>query len=356
MSYGIKQLVDISKVLFGDVKLISFDEPTSSLSDAEVKVLFEIIADLKKKGITILYISHKMSEIFSICDRATILRDGKFINTVEMSKVTRDEIIHDMVGRDVSLFAQRTIPSQCQKDAVTLEVEHLSGEMFKDVSFQLHKGEILGFFGLVGAGRTEVMRGIYGADKTLGGTVRLNGKEIRCKSPHDAIKAGIALISENRKEEGIVPNLNNMDNMALPCLDKFRSAMLIDTHKKYDNAKDKGGKVGLRPNDPAFMTVSLSGGNAQKVILARWMSTDATVMIFDEPTKGIDIGAKADIYHLMEQMTQEGISIIMISSELTEVMGMSDRILVMREGRITAELDRAQFGEETILNYAVEGE
>ena len=349
-------MVAIAKALDGDVKLISFDEPTSSLSDAEVKVLFEIIADLKKKGITILYISHKMSEIFSICDRATILRDGKFINTVEMSKVTRDEIIHDMVGRDVSLFAQRTIPSQCQKDAVTLEVEHLSGEMFKDVSFQLHKGEILGFFGLVGAGRTEVMRGIYGADKTLGGTVRLNGKEIRCKSPHDAIKAGIALISENRKEEGIVPNLNNMDNMALPCLDKFRSAMLIDTHKKYDNAKDKGGKVGLRPNDPALMTVSLSGGNAQKVILARWMSTDATVMIFDEPTKGIDIGAKADIYHLMEQMTQEGISIIMISSELTEVMGMSDRILVMREGRITAELDRAQFGEETILNYAVEGE
>ena len=356
LSTGQKQMVAIAKALDGDVKLISFDEPTSSLSDAEVKVLFEIIADLKKKGITILYISHKMSEIFSICDRATILRDGKFINTVEMSKVTRDEIIHDMVGRDVSLFAQRTIPSQCQKDAVTLEVEHLSGEMFKDVSFQLHKGEILGFFGLVGAGRTEVMRGIYGADKTLGGTVRLNGKEIRCKSPHDAIKAGIALISENRKEEGIVPNLNNMDNMALPCLDKFRSAMLIDTHKKYDNAKDKGGKVGLRPNDPAFMTVSLSGGNAQKVILARWMSTDATVMIFDEPTKGIDIGTKADIYHLMEQMTQEGISIIMISSELTEVMGMSDRILVMREGRITAELDRAQFGEETILNYAVEGE
>ena len=356
LSTGQKQMVAIAKALDGNVKLISFDEPTSSLSDAEVKVLFDIIADLKKSGITILYISHKMSEIFSICDRATILRDGKFINTVQMRSTTRDEIIHDMVGRDVSLFAQRTIPSQCQKDKVTLEVENLSGEMFHNVSFQLHKGEILGFFGLVGAGRTEVMRGIYGADKVTGGTVRLNGKTLKCSSPHDAIKAGIALISENRKEEGIVPNLNNMDNMALPCLDKFRSAMLINTHKKYENAKDKGGKVGLRPNDPEFMTMSLSGGNAQKVILARWMSTDATVMIFDEPTKGIDIGAKADIYHLMEQMAQEGMSIIMISSELTEVMGMSDRILVMRDGRLTAEIERGQFSEENILNYAVEGE
>lgn len=355
LSTGQKQMVSIAKALDGDVKLISFDEPTSSLSDAETKVLFDIIADLKAKGITILYISHRMNEIFSICDRATILRDGKFINTVEMKNVTRDQIIHDMVGRDVSLFAKRTIPCQAQMDQVTLEVENLSGEMFQDVSFQLHKGEILGFFGLVGAGRTEVMRAIYGADPVKSGTVRLHGKPLKCAEPRDAIKAGIALISENRKEEGIVPNLNNMDNMSLPCLEKFSDLGFTNTHKKYDNAVDKGGRVGLKPNDPNFMTMSLSGGNAQKVILARWMSTDATVMIFDEPTKGIDIGAKADIYHLIEEMAQNGMSIIMISSELSEIMGMSDRVLVMHEGHLTAEVQREQFTEENILNFAVGG-
>lgn len=356
LSTGQKQMVSIAKALEVNAKLISFDEPTSSLSDTEVSVLFNIIQDLKKKGITILYISHKMSEIFSMCDRATVLRDGKFIDTLQMDTVTRDEVIHAMVGRDVSLFAQRTIPSQCQMDQVTLDVEHLSGSMFHDVSFQLHKGEILGFFGLVGAGRTEVMRAIYGADKKTAGTVRLNGKTIAPQSPNDAIREGIALISENRKEEGIVPNLSNKDNMSLACLDKFKKGLLISEKKKFTNAKKQGQAVGLKPNDPEFMTVSLSGGNAQKVILARWMSTDAKVMIFDEPTKGIDIGAKADIYQLMEKMAQEGMSIIMVSSELTEVMGMSDRILVMREGYITAELDREQFSEENILNFAVEGE
>ncbi|MDO4548305.1 MAG: sugar ABC transporter ATP-binding protein [Clostridia bacterium] len=356
LSTGQKQMVAIAKALEIDAKIISFDEPTSSLSDAEVKILFEIIRELKQKGITILYISHKMSEIFALCDRATVLRDGKYIDTLQMNDVTRDEIIHAMVGRDISMFAQRTLECQAQMDEVTLEVKHLSGEAFKDVSFQLHKGEILGFFGLVGAGRTEVMRAVYGADKITQGSVILNGKPIDPASPNDAIREGIALISENRKEQGIVPNLNNMDNMALPCLDKFRSGALINDHKKYLNAKDKGGKVGLRPNDPRFMTVSLSGGNAQKVILARWMSTDAKIMIFDEPTKGIDIGAKADIYQLMEKMAENGISIIMVSSELTEVMGMSDRIIVMREGRVTAEIDRDQFTEEGILNFAVEGE
>lgn len=356
LSTGQKQMVAIAKALEVNAKLISFDEPTSSLSDTEVSILFDIIRDLKKKGITILYISHKMSEIFSICDRATVLRDGKYIDTLRMDTATRDEIIHAMVGRDVALFAKRTIASQCQRDKVTLEVEHLSGTAFHDVSFQLHKGEILGFFGLVGAGRTEVVRTIYGADKKTSGTIRLNGKKINPTSPYDAIQAGIALISENRKEEGIVPNLSNKDNMSLPCLDKFRSGFLISEGKKFKNAKTQGQAVGLKPNDPEFMTVSLSGGNAQKVILARWMSNDAEIMIFDEPTKGIDIGSKAEIYQLMEKMAQKGMSIIMVSSELTEVMGMSDRILVMRDGYITAELDRKQFSEENILSYAVEGE
>ena len=295
-----------------------------------------------------------MNEIFRMCDRATVLRDGKFIRTIEMDKTTRDEVIQAMVGRDISLFAKRTMPCQKKGDVPVLKVEDITGEAFSNISFELYPGEILGFFGLVGAGRTEVMRAVFGADPYSSGKVILNGKEIHCKSPHDAIEQGIALISENRKEEGIMPNFDNMDNIALASLKKYMSGIVINEGKKNKNAKEKGALVGLKPNDPSFMTVSLSGGNAQKVILARWMSTDAYVMIFDEPTKGIDIGAKADIYLLMEKMAAEGIAIIMVSSELTEVMGMSDRILVMCDGAITGELSKNEFSEESILSYTVE--
>ena len=340
LSTGQKQMVSIAKALEVNATVISFDEPTASLSDKEVETLFGIIHDLKEKGITILYISHKMNEIFQMCDRATVLRDGKYIKTIEMAKTTRDEVIQAMVGRDISLFAKRTMPCQKKGTEPVLRVDGLCSDLFNQISFDLYAGEILGFFGLVGAGRTEVMRAIFGADPYTKGSVILNGKEIHCKSPHEAIERGIALISENRKEEGILPNFDNKDNISLASLKKYMSGIVINDNKKKQNALEKGKQVGLKPNDPAFMTVSLSGGNAQKVILARWMSTDATVMIFDEPTKGIDIGAKADIYLLMEKMAEQGVAIIMVSSELTEVMGMSDRIIVMRDGEITGELDK----------------
>ena len=355
LSTGQKQMVSIAKALEVNATVISFDEPTASLSDKEVETLFGIINDLKEKGITILYISHKMNEIFQMCDRATVLRDGKYIKTIEMAKTTRDEVIQAMVGRDISLFAKRTMPCQKKGTEPVLCVDGLCSDLFNQISFNLYAGEILGFFGLVGAGRTEVMRAIFGADPYTKGSVRLNGKEIHCKSPHEAIERGIALISENRKEEGILPNFDNKDNISLASLKKYMSGIVINDNKKKQNALEKGKQVGLKPNDPAFMTVSLSGGNAQKVILARWMSTDATVMIFDEPTKGIDIGAKADIYLLMEKMAEQGVAIIMVSSELTEVMGMSDRIIVMRDGEITGELAKEEFSEQNILNYTVEG-
>ena len=355
LSTGQKQMVSIAKALEVNATVISFDEPTASLSDKEVETLFGIINDLKEKGITILYISHKMNEIFQMCDRATVLRDGKYIKTIEMAKTTRDEVIQAMVGRDISLFAKRTMPCQKKGTEPVLCVDGLCSDLFNQISFNLYAGEILGFFGLVGAGRTEVMRAIFGADPYTKGSVILNGKEIHCKSPHEAIERGIALISENRKEEGILPNFDNKDNISLASLKKYMSGIVINDNKKKQNALEKGKQVGLKPNDPAFMTVSLSGGNAQKVILARWMSTDATVMIFDEPTKGIDIGAKADIYLLMEKMAEQGVAIIMVSSELTEVMGMSDRIIVMRDGEITGELAKEEFSEQNILNYTVEG-
>ena len=355
LSTGQKQMVSIAKALEVNATVISFDEPTASLSDKEVETLFGIIHDLKEKGITILYISHKMNEIFQMCDRATVLRDGKYIKTIEMAKTTRDEVIQAMVGRDISLFAKRTMPCQKKGTEPVLRVDGLCSDLFNQISFDLYAGEILGFFGLVGAGRTEVMRAIFGADPYTKGSVILNGKEIHCKSPHEAIERGIALISENRKEEGILPNFDNKDNISLASLKKYMSGIVINDNKKKQNALEKGKQVGLKPNDPAFMTVSLSGGNAQKVILARWMSTDATVMIFDEPTKGIDIGAKADIYLLMEKMAEQGVAIIMVSSELTEAMGMSDRIIVMRDGEITGELAKEEFSEQNILNYTVEG-
>lgn len=356
LSTGKKQMVQIAKALYLNAKVISFDEPTSSLSNTEVRTLFKIIEDLRAQGITVLYISHKMDEIFEICDRATVLRDGKYVTTLDLAGATEEDLVQSMVGRDVSMFAQRVKPSPANRSRVVLEAEGLTGEKgFRDISFSLHQGEILGFFGLVGAMRTETMRGIFGADRLTGGTVRHNGKPVSCASPFAAVREGIGLIPENRKEEGFVSNLTNGDNIALACLKRFQGRMFVNPKKKYDNAKRIGGRVGLVPNDPEFMTAFLSGGNAQKVILAKWLSTDVDVLILDEPTKGIDIGAKAEIYKLMEEMLEEGKSIILISSELTEVMGMSDRIIVMREGRIAGELDRPEFAEERIIALAVGG-
>ena len=355
LSAGQKQMVGIAKALHTKAKIISFDEPTASLSDSEVSKLFDIINDLKKQGITILYISHKLNEIFELCDRATILRDGEYITTVNVNETDQDTLIRAMVGRDVSMFARRMMPPAVQKDQTVLSISQLSGVSFHSVSFDLKKGEILGFFGLVGAGRTEVMRAVFGADPALGGTVTLNGRPLNFNCPNKTIRSGIGLIPENRKEEGFVKNLNNMDNIFLPCVDKFLKGIFIQKKAKIENAVRAGGLVGVTPNDPEFMTASLSGGNAQKVILAKWVSSNSQVLIFDEPTKGIDIGAKSEIYKLMETMVAQGKSIIMVSSELTEIIGMSDRVLIMREGSIVKELENGPFDEEIILAYAVGG-
>ena len=357
LSAGKKQMVQIVKALFLKAKIISFDEPTSSLSNAETESLFNIIRQLKSLGITIIYISHKMDEIFKICDRATILRDGKHICDMNINEVKETDLVQNMVGRDVSLFARRTKPSCAQYDQKVLEVENLSGEAgFKNISFSLYKGEILGFFGLVGAMRTETMRVLFGADKCLGGKVVYNGRELNEKrSPWYSVQQGLGLISENRKEEGFVKNLNNADNIALPRIKKFETGPFVNRRLKRQNSLVFGQKVGLTPNDPEFPTVSLSGGNAQKVILAKWLSTNVDMFILDEPTKGIDIGAKAEIYKLLEELVAEGKSIIMVSSELPEVLGMCDRIIVMHEGKIVSTVERKDFSEERIISMAVGG-
>jgi ABC-type sugar transport system ATPase subunit len=357
LSTGKKQMVQIAKALHQKAKIISFDEPTSSLSNSEVDSLFLIIKKLRSEGITILYISHKLDEIFAICDRATILRDGKYICNIELDKANEGMLIQNMVGRDVSMFARREKPSQADYSKKVLEVKDLAGEAgFKDINFDLYQGEILGFFGLVGAMRTETMRVIFGADKSFGGTVTLNGKELnRNRTPYYSVSQKIGLISENRKEEGFIHNLNNANNIILPRVKNYQKGLFIDKKEIYETAKKFGKQVGLHPNDPDFLTESLSGGNVQKVILAKWLAIDADILILDEPTKGIDIGAKTEIYKLLEGLVESGKSIIMVSSELTEVMGMCDRVVVMREGNIVSTVEREDFSENLIISLAVGG-
>ena len=355
LSAGHKQMIQIAKALRANARIISFDEPTASLSDNEVKILFTIMRELNEQGITIIYISHKLDEVFKMCDRATILRDGKFINTYVLKETNKEELIKSMVGRNVSMFAKRTKPCCADESSTVLKVENLSGATFKNISFELKKSEILGFFGLVGAQRTEVMRTIFGADREVEGNIYHKGKLIKNKTPYDAIEEGIVLVSENRKEEGFINDFTNANNISLASLSKYTERGFVSKKLKNDNAIKQGSYVGISPNDPDFLTKDLSGGNAQKVILAKWLSTDADIIILDEPTKGIDVGAKTEIYRLMEDIVLSGKSLILVSSELTEVMGMSDRIIVMNEGRIVTEISKNEFSEKEILFHAVGG-
>lgn len=353
LSTGHKQMIQIAKALRSQAKIISFDEPTASLSDNEVEILFKLIKELNAQGITILYISHKMDEIFKLCNRATVLRDGKFINTFNLNEIKEVDLIMSMVGRDVSMFAKRSLPSCVDEDTTVLKVEDLYGRTLTNINFELKKGEILGFFGLVGAQRTELMKTIFGALPYHKGRITHNGSEIHVKSPYESVKEGIVLLTENRKEEGFIKDLNNADNMALSSLKKYTKGLFISQKKKHINALNQGAYVGLSPNKPEFFTSHLSGGNAQKVVLGKWLSTDADIIILDEPTKGIDVGAKTEIYKLMEEMLRNGKTLIMVSSELTEIMGMSDRILVMYEGKIVKSFNRSEFEEKEILMHAV---
>jgi ribose transport system ATP-binding protein len=355
LTAGQMQMIQIAKALFHNSKVISMDEPTSSLTDRETISLFKIIRELKERGITILYVSHRMDEIFQICDRATILRDGEYITTVEVAKTQRTELIRQMLGRDVNTLAART--SSSVTDSVVLKVDDLSRiNYFSDISFELKKGEILGFFGLVGAGRTEVMRAIYGADKKNAGAIQINGKNVFIRNTRDALKLRIGLLPEERKTQGFINFASNADNAALACLQKYLTRGLVDKKKKREGYRNVAEKLKIVPGDPGFLTQNMSGGNQQKVILARWLSADIDILIFDEPTKGIDVAAKMEIYRLMENIVREGKSIIMVSSELPEITGISDRIIIFYEGKKMAELARAQFDEHTILNYAMGGQ
>ena len=357
LTVGKQQMCEIAKAISHKAEVIIFDEPSAALTEKEIADLFVIIRDLREKNLGIVYISHRMDEIKVITDRVTVMRDGGYVGTLITKDSTKEDIINMMVGRVI--YEDPKEHSMVAPDApVVLKVEHLNaGKMVQDVSFELRKGEILGFFGLVGAGRTEVMRTIIGADQRTSGKIVLKGKEIKNGwNTTKALKAGIGLLPEDRKTQGFMNLSNNYENIAISSLEKYMKGPFTDEKKKIENAERFFEEMDVHPRRVDYLTSNMSGGNQQKVILARWMSTDVDIIIFDEPTKGVDVGAKAEIYRLMEELVEAGKSIIVVSSELPEAMGISDRIIVMSEGKVTAELtNEVDFDEDSILDLAIGG-
>jgi len=334
-------------------RIIAFDEPTSSLSDREVRRLFTIIRDLRTRGCAILYVSHRMEEIFQLCDRITILRDGKHVETAELAAMTRDTVVQRMVGRDLANIYHYTPRATA---AAGLSVEGLLGPgLAEPCSFAAKAGEIFGFFGLVGAGRTELMRLIFGATAKTAGRVSVLGSQVEVGSPREAIEAGIVLCPEDRKKEGIVPIRSVLENINLSARRRqARAGVLIDEKWEQSNAQERIAQLRVRTPSVRQLIRNLSGGNQQKVILGRWLSEQGVkVLVIDEPTRGIDVGAKSEIYEILYELAAGGMAIVVISSELPEVMGISDRIMVMCQGRVAANVARADFDERSILTAAL---
>lgn len=349
LSVANMQLVEIAKALTHDVKVLVMDEPTAPLTDAEVDTLFEIVQMLKSKGVTIIYISHRIAEVFQISDRVSVLRDGKFIKTVQTAEVDRDELIRLMVGREVN----DTYPKRdFTPGDVVLELQDVCGNGVEHISFAVRSGEIFGLSGLVGAGRTETMRMIFGADPIDSGTVLLNGQPIHPKHPSDAVKLGIGLIPEDRKQQGLLLDLPIFTNISMATMKDVSRFTVLDSRAEKKNVDRLVEAVTIKTPSVTQLVRNLSGGNQQKVVLAKWLAANCKVLIFDEPTRGIDVGARHEIYKLMNELCRQGIAIVMISSDMEEILGMSDRILVLCEGQQAGILERREFSQETILSMA----
>lgn len=352
LTIGKQQMCEIARAISKDVKLIVFDEPTAALTETEIEELFKIIRDLRKKELGIIYISHRMDEIKVITDRVTVMRDGEYAGTLITKSCTKDDIINRMVGRTIyeTPKEKSNIPDHAP---VVLKVENLNaGKLVQNVSFALRKGEILGFSGLMGAGRTETARALFGADKKISGDIYINGQKAIINSPQDAIKAGIGYLSEDRKRFGLVLDKTIVENTSMSSLEKFTKGLFIDRKKEEKTAKEYIDQLKTKTPTAHTQVASLSGGNQQKVVIAKWLARDCDILIFDEPTRGIDVGAKNEIYHLMNELAKQGKSIIMISSEMTEILRMSDRIIVMCEGRKTGEFLIEEASQEIIMHAA----
>ena len=352
LTVGKQQMVEIAKAISSNAKVIIFDEPTAALTDSEIEELFKVIRDLRKKGTGMVYISHRMDEINVISDRVIVMRDGEYVGTLITKECSKDDIIKLMVGR--TIFGKPKTVSNVAKDApVVLKCENLNrGKAVKNVSFELKEGEILGFSGLMGAGRTEVARLIFGADKKDSGKIFINGKEVTINTPKDAVAHGIGYLSEDRKRYGLIVDKSVEENTIIAALNNFVKGMFIDKAKSKEVSERYVESLKTKTPGISQPVKKLSGGNQQKVVIAKWLVKNSDILIFDEPTRGIDVGAKSEIYALMESLAKEGKSIIMISSELPEVLRMSDRIIVMCEGRITGTLDIAEANQEVIMESA----
>lgn len=349
---GQQQMTEIAKAISMDAKIIIFDEPTTSLTDEEIVQLFRIIRELKAKGIGIIYISHRMDEIGVITDRITVMRDGEYVGTVETKETTKDQLINMMVGRVsyVEPKAESTVPEDAP---VVLEAKNLNRDKhIKDVSFTLKKGEILGFAGLMGAGRTEVARAIFGADPLDSGEIYINGEKAKIHSTADAVAHGIGYLSEDRRSDGMITDFDVADNISMCTIPEFVEGALINDKKIETVAGKYVDDLSIKCSSVNQVAKTLSGGNQQKVVIAKWLHAKSDILIFDEPTKGIDVGAKNEIYKLMNALVAEGKSIIMISSELEEILRLSDRVIVMSEGRKTADLMIQEANQEVIMKYA----
>ena len=353
LSVGQQQMVEICKALMVNAKVLIMDEPTAALTESETQVLFEVIASLKQKGVSIVYISHRMEEIFQLCDRITILRDGQYVGTENICDITMDGVVQMMIGREIGeRYPQRNVTIGEE----VLRVEGLTHEkMFRDVSFSVRAGEVLGVSGLMGAGRTEIMQAIFGNLPVVSGKVFIEGKEVHIKNPKQAIEAGIGFITEDRKTEGLLLEKSIAENIELCNLGKVSRNGVISAVKGEAMVKRGIEEFRIRCFGPDHECNNLSGGNQQKVVLAKWIYTDPKILILDEPTRGVDIGAKKEIYSVINDMAARGVAVIMVSSELPEVLGMSDRIMVVHEGHITGILDGKTSDQTKVMTLATGG-
>lgn len=351
LGVAMQQMVEVAKALSLNARILIMDEPTASLSNNEIEALFMTIKKLQSDGVAIIYISHRLEEIFSIGNRVTVLRDGKYIDTKSVSELTKDEMVKMMVNRDLDDHIPKI---KADIGDVVLEVENVSvKDRLHDISFSLRKGEILGIAGLMGAGRTRLAKTLFGAEKLISGKIIVDGEEVQMNSPRDSINAGIGLVTEDRKNEGLILDLSVKQNVCLPNMKKFIVNGWINSRKENQTVDNYIDKLNIKTPTRNQLAIYLSGGNQQKVVLSKWLCSDAKIFIFDEPTRGIDVGAKTEIYQLMNRLVANGVAIIMISSEMPEILGMSDRILIMRDGRIAGELSDSEADQEKIMNHAL---
>ena len=353
-SVGQQQMTEITRSLMLDAKTVIMDEPTAALTERETDRLFEVMRKLKSRGVSIIYISHRMEEVFANCDTITVMRDGQTISSRPTEETNMDQIVGDMVGRVMSEYypARTNVPG----DEIFRVEGFTQPGVFHDISFNLRKGEILGVAGLMGAGRTEIMRAIFGVDPHESGKLYFEGKEIHIKNPRDAIRQGFGFITENRKTDGLILDFSIERNIALPSEERLAKNHVINDKEEYGFSGELSKRLGVKAQSIDLPASALSGGNQQKVVIAKWVGMHPKLLILDEPTRGIDIGAKKDIYDLMNELTAKGVSIIMVSSELPEVIGMSDRILVIHEGRVAGIVEHKDATQTRIMTLATGGE